>query len=174
MSAPANISCIVNDDGEGPGIILGARAQGDWTRALNTFTRKEQELQTTEKTSRSGVPIQVLIDGPYGGCSVDLGLYETVLLFAGGSGATFTIGILDDIVGRCVRGRACCETTKRIEFGWCIRSFGTLPFPFIFLDAYTFDRSDRVVRSISDANRTESRQVRNPRPSYIHLRDLPL
>lgn len=69
--------------------------------------------------------MQVMIDGPYGGCSVDLGEHETALLFAGGSGITFTLGILDDIVGRVVRrGRRYGERTRRIEFAWCVRSFG--------------------------------------------------
>jgi hypothetical protein len=73
------------------------------------------------------VPVQVMIDGPYGGCSIDLGRYESILLFAGGAGATFTLGLLDDIVGRCVKlGRRNGEITKRIEFAWCIRSFGAI------------------------------------------------
>jgi ferric-chelate reductase len=73
-----------------------------------------------------GVQVQVMLDGAYGGCSVDLGRYESVLLVAGGSGATFTIGLLDDIVGRCVRlGRRGGEVTRKIEFAWCIKSFGT-------------------------------------------------
>ncbi|KAG2099281.1 uncharacterized protein F5147DRAFT_712492, partial [Suillus discolor] len=72
----------------------------------------------------SGAFVQVILDGPYGGSSVDLGLYESAFLIAGGSGVTFTLGLLDDIVGRCVRlGRSQGERTRRIEFTWCIRSF---------------------------------------------------
>ncbi|KAG6377928.1 hypothetical protein JVT61DRAFT_14717 [Boletus reticuloceps] len=72
-----------------------------------------------------------MIDGPYGGSSVDLGQYESVLLVAGGSGITFTLGLLDDIIGRCVKlRRRGGERTRRIEFAWCIRSFGErLPRP---------------------------------------------
>ena len=72
-----------------------------------------------------GTPLHVLLDGPYGGCSVIPGEFESVLLVAGGSGATFTLGILDDLVGRIVRlGRCDGERTRRIEFVWCVRSFG--------------------------------------------------
>ena len=126
------------------GITLGARVSGDWTRALNEHAYKEAEeikdlmipeKQNTDKekkleqddgtTKYPEVPVQVMLDGPYGGCSVDLGDYESVLLFAGGAGATFTIGLLDDIVGRCVRQkRFRGEKTRRIEFAWCVRSFG--------------------------------------------------
>ncbi|KAG1847157.1 iron reductase [Suillus subalutaceus] len=99
-----------------------------WTRALNNYTRKEQErLQIDKSESDSAAFVQVMLDGPYGGSSVDLGLYESVLLIAGGSGVTFTLGLLDDIVGRCVKlGRSQGERTRRIEFTWCIRSFGQI------------------------------------------------
>lgn len=122
---------------------------GDWTKALNTYAAdiakvlQEQEEECDEGAEKSGssspkekdtgkiipreVPVQVMLDGPYGGCHVDLGRYETVLLFAGGAGATFTIGLLDDIVGRCVKlQRRGGEITKRIEFAWCVRSFGSI------------------------------------------------
>lgn len=121
LSAPPARSCLSNS-----GMILAARVNGDWTQSLNDFTRQEQDrLQFSEKDDERGVPVHVMIDGPYGGSSVDLGQYETALLIAGGSGATFTLGILDDIVGRCVKlGRRNGEQTRRIEFVWCLRSFG--------------------------------------------------
>lgn len=149
FTAPPEISCVTSLP---QGVNLGARVMGDWTKAINDYAaqtvealrkideaeacpedEKEKGPQTfTVEASTSKrtaplpeVPVQVMLDGPYGGCSVDLGRYETVLLFAGGSGATFTLGLLDDIVGRCVkRGREGGEITKRIEFAWCVRSFG--------------------------------------------------
>ena len=127
-------------------MTLAARACGDWTRALNAYAQEEQErldtnrpnnlnrlTKTNEKTETTPteVPVHVMIDGPYGGCSVDLGEYESVLLVAGGSGATFTVGVLDDIVARCVKGgRRGGERTRRIEFVWCVRSFGEFFFGF--------------------------------------------
>lgn len=120
--------------------MLGARVTGDWTRALNEYAQSEHErllLASGEKYEEinnipTTVPVQVMIDGPYGGSSIDLGRYESVLLFAGGSGATFTIGLLDDIVGRCVKlGRRGGEKTRRIEFAWCIRSFGAFLVPLV-------------------------------------------
>jgi len=69
----------------------------------------------------------VMLDGPYGGPSIDCAEYESVLFIAGGSGVTFTLSLLDDLVGRIARlGRQGNERTKRIEFAWCIRSFGNL------------------------------------------------
>ena len=57
-----------------------------------------------------------MIDGPCGRCSVDLGEYETALLFVGGSAIAFALCVLDDIVGRIVRkGRSGGERTRTIE-----------------------------------------------------------
>jgi ferric-chelate reductase len=122
-NAPASTSCLA-----GRSIVLGARVMGDWTRALNQYASAEQKRVAREKSEKVDavpVPVHVMIDGPYGGCSLDLGEYESVLLVAGGAGVTFTLGLLDDLVGRVVRhqrGRG--ERTRRIEFAWAIRSFG--------------------------------------------------
>ncbi|KAF9072860.1 ferric reductase like transmembrane component-domain-containing protein [Rhodocollybia butyracea] len=150
MNAPGNITCLDSPTSteSGRSIILGARVNGDWTRALNKYAESEgkivqagsamwvAEKKATASSTSSiistdvpptlpSVPVQVMLDGPYGGCSLDLGRYETVLLIAGGSGATFTLGLLDDIVGRCTRlARPRGEKTRRIEFVWCIRSYG--------------------------------------------------
>ena len=127
LNAPAPVSSITSRT-----LTLGSRAIGDWSNALHAYAQRESDLirsaVETEKPRDDqavGVPVQVMVDGPYGGCSIDLGEYESVLLFSGGSGVTFTLGMLDDIVGRVVRlGREGGERTKRIEFAWCIRSFG--------------------------------------------------
>ncbi|OJT14547.1 Ferric reductase transmembrane component 3 [Trametes pubescens] len=122
INAPTATSCL-----PGNSLTLAARVHGDWTRAINEYATKEQERLVTDKGEQPGVPVQVMLDGPYGGSSVDLGDYESVLLVAGGSGATFTLGLLDDIVARCVKlGRRNGEKTRRIEFVWCIRSFGAI------------------------------------------------
>ncbi|EIN03568.1 hypothetical protein PUNSTDRAFT_116967 [Punctularia strigosozonata HHB-11173 SS5] len=132
MRAPPSTSCLSPSSARGT-LTLGARAVGDWSRELNAYARAERDRTSKGKeldgidTTDLGADVQVMIDGPYGGCSVDLGEFESVLLVAGGSGATFTLGMLDDIVGRCVRlGRPNGERTKRIKFAWCIKSFGAI------------------------------------------------
>ncbi|KAF9565746.1 hypothetical protein CPC08DRAFT_157968 [Agrocybe pediades] len=133
LSAPPDISCITSFP---QGLSFGVRACGDWSNALNKYAldalsepiAEECDANETGIATASEplneVPIQVMIDGPYGGCSLDLGNYENTFLIAGGSGITFTLGLLDDIVGRCVRkGRQNGERTKKIEFIWCVRSF---------------------------------------------------
>jgi hypothetical protein len=94
-----------------------------------------------------------MLDGTYGGSSVDLGRYESALLVAGGSGITFTLGLLDDIVGRCTKlGRSQGERIKKIEFAWCIRSFGKFSCKNVVRHVIliNFHRPDRMVRSHAD------------------------
>lgn len=132
-NAPVSHSVISSSCSEGQ-LVLGARVVGDWTRALNTLARTSDAEFFGHSSEEEGTHcgpgpgpkrVMVMIDGPYGGVSFDLGRYENVLLFAGGAGVTFTMGLLDDIVGRIVRlKRRNGERTKRIEFAWCVKSFG--------------------------------------------------
>lgn len=125
--------------------MLGARVVGDWTRALNSLARMSDVELSGHPVGEEGTcpepeagprRVMVMIDGPYGGMSFDLGRYENVLLFAGGAGVTFTMGVLDDIIGRIVRlKRRHGERTRRIEFAWCVKSFGEKP-PYRVLPKY--------------------------------------
>lgn len=75
--------------------------------------------------AESGCSTPVLLDGPYGGLSknADLSVHQTVLLLAGGSGATFATALLEDLCERKRRGYAGFETTK-IEIHWAAKSEG--------------------------------------------------
>ncbi|KAF9494724.1 hypothetical protein BDN71DRAFT_1489264 [Pleurotus eryngii] len=139
MNNPGSVGGVEEDGDKMEGMVLGARVCGDWTRAVNEYALKEGERfrrissanekevshSPTPLSPATPIPIQVMIDGPYGGCSIDLGEYESVLLVAGGSGATFSISMLDDIVKRCAGVRK-GEKTKRVEFVWCVKSFGSI------------------------------------------------
>ncbi|VDB95683.1 unnamed protein product [Peniophora sp. CBMAI 1063] len=124
-------------------LLLAARATGDWSRSLSSYARAELErlaLSDPKKPLRfneaglgldadevDGAEIQVALDGPYGGLSIDLGEYESALLVAGGAGMSAIVGVLDDIVGRVVRlGRRGGEKTRRVQVVWCVRSFGAI------------------------------------------------
>lgn len=119
LNANASTTVLPPSSPTSTGITLGARAAGDWSRALNHLAAEHAE--------GGDVRVSVMLDGPYGGLTFDLGDFESVLLVAGGSGATFTVGVLDDIVGRIVRhGRAKGEKTRFIKFAWFVRSYGML------------------------------------------------
>jgi len=160
---------------EGPaGIVLGARVAGDWTSALNAYAKVREDRIRTSSPSPSPspssssvpatsptpindrpipVPVQVMFDGPYGGCGLDLETYNRVLLVAGGSGATFAIGLLDEVVAACVKNSRGDNggkvKTNRVDLVWCIRSFGTFSNIYLCYLMLTMEtnRFDCVVRT---------------------------
>ncbi|KAJ7157681.1 hypothetical protein C8R43DRAFT_1065062 [Mycena crocata] len=182
--APPGEGCMMGPDNEPLGMLLAARACGDWSNALYAYAQvpvldfddddddyddsppprtvsDAEKADTTEKHPDShgivvesrnttpptpssieeeksmnkvkpnaGRPTHLILDGPYGGPTLPRAGagFETVLLFAGGSGATFTLGVVDELVGRCVRrGREGGEVkTRRVVWCWCVRSFGAI------------------------------------------------
>lgn len=127
LNADSSTTVLPPSSPTSAGITLGARAVGDWTRALNQLA--------AQHAAQGDLRVTVMLDGPYGGLSFDLGDYETVLLVAGGSGVTFTLGVLDDIVGRVIRhGRAKGEKTRFIKFVWFMRSYGIFYFFSIYVE----------------------------------------
>ena len=114
INAPSFVSCLPSNTNTG--ITLAAKDVGDWTNALNALAK------SGEKGTEC---VTVMVDGPYGGLTVDLGEFEHVLLVAGGTGITFTLSVLDDLVGRIIKlGRSRGERTTKIEFVWYMRSYG--------------------------------------------------
>lgn len=159
--APSATSCSEGSRG----LLLGARVQGPWTRALNELAREQEK----------GVQISVMLDGPYGGCSIDLADYENVLLVAGGSGVTFTLGMLDDLVGRIVKhGRAKGERTRRVEFAWCIRSFGTLVTARALHSRLTRSRRVHILVCAAVPRHRKQGEGQLDRRALLNLRDVPL
>lgn len=52
--------------------------------------------------ARPNISVRVLLDGPYGGVNTDaVRRVDTLLVVAGGSGASFSLGIVDDALRRC-------------------------------------------------------------------------
>ncbi|KAG2151488.1 ferric reductase NAD binding domain-containing protein [Suillus clintonianus] len=65
-----------------------------------------------------GDKVKVFVDGPYGP-SPNLGSYDTSVLIAGGSGISYTLPVLLDIIERVRTGESNCH---RVVFVWSIRS----------------------------------------------------
>lgn len=61
---------------------------------------------------RPGVGVRVGIDGPYGGVGRRLSGFERVLVVAGGSGAGFTLPVVEEVVRRNVRGSGGARRTE--------------------------------------------------------------
>ncbi|KAI0750929.1 hypothetical protein C8Q80DRAFT_1098755 [Daedaleopsis nitida] len=71
-----------------------------------------------EYASRNGIcRVPAFVDGPYG-CPPDLTSFSTCILLAGGSGVSYTLPLLLDIVHN---ARAGTSTVRRVIFVWAVR-----------------------------------------------------
>ncbi|KAK7041554.1 hypothetical protein VNI00_009141 [Paramarasmius palmivorus] len=61
--------------------------------------------------------IPVFLDGPFGGVHNDLSIYEHVVLIAGGTGITFAMPVLQDLIGKMKTDCVC----KSIQVLWSVR-----------------------------------------------------
>ncbi|KAK4705430.1 hypothetical protein P7C70_g764, partial [Phenoliferia sp. Uapishka_3] len=121
-NAPPSVGVLNSGDSASRGIDLFARScgKGSWTGDL--YATAELGARVAEAKANDGnkrvLHMLALVEGPYGG----IGPYrevdeENVLLVAGGSGMGFTLGILDELVGRRVNSR----TGGKIEVVWAVR-----------------------------------------------------
>lgn len=97
----------ITSAGSGRGITLYAKVAGGWSRRINVLAQAEDNdgADESEKTvsaeridpvEKPCVPVQILIDGPYGGLKLDLADYRDIFIIAGGSGITFALGCIEE------------------------------------------------------------------------------
>ncbi|EIW61249.1 uncharacterized protein TRAVEDRAFT_69649 [Trametes versicolor FP-101664 SS1] len=82
-------------------------------RGRNGFTGRLREHAQRSGESR----VAAFVDGPYG-CPPDLSKYSTCILVAGGSGVSYTLPLLVDLVHR---ARAGTSDVRRVIFVWAVR-----------------------------------------------------
>ncbi|KIJ12652.1 hypothetical protein PAXINDRAFT_14571 [Paxillus involutus ATCC 200175] len=70
-----------------------------------------------KEAALAGRKVKVFVDGPYG-LSPNLGSYDTSVLIAGGSGVSYTLPTLLDIIEKVREGKSNC---RRVVFIWAIR-----------------------------------------------------
>ncbi|BGP57276.1 ferric-chelate reductase Frp1 [Rhodotorula sphaerocarpa] len=134
------------------GIELYARSCGrnTWTGDLYRYVRETAEplpLSTAGPAplaAQRKVYLPCLLEGPYGGIPLHesaalLEDSETVVLVAGGSGMSFTLGVLESIVGTRTRRGTRAPYTGRIEVVWVVRQRAHL--------GWFADRLDEVARA---------------------------
>lgn len=95
------------------------QAQRGGTRRFHRWASKSQRLPDSENVA-SAQRKYVGIEGPYGSHR-PLQQFDSVVLFAGSTGATFTMPLMRDIVQRW-RDEPSRTATKRIKFVWVIKS----------------------------------------------------
>ena len=62
------------------------------------FLAMEQQGQILKPKEGSGKRVKVMIDGPYGGLKIHMEDFAEVLIVAGGSGVTFLLGTIEEVL----------------------------------------------------------------------------
>lgn len=84
-------------------------------RPFGGFTRKVLDTAIENGPFKT---YRAYLDGPYGGMQRELAAFDTVILFAGGSGITAIVSQLLDLIKRMRDGKA---VTKKIEVVWALK-----------------------------------------------------
>jgi len=93
------------------GLVLMCKHAGDWTRRLGAMA-KSKGYESGDARSR----VKVWIEGPYGGPGRMLfASFSAAVLVVGGSGITFGLSMLQDLVNKDVNGES---RLKYIELVW--------------------------------------------------------
>lgn len=137
--ASASVSTGGRGGGRGDeGMVLIVKKAGDWTSRLSRLAASNRyqergELEPEEKAARRrdveslvshSVPVRVWLEGPYGGCGRTVfASFSGALIVCGGSGITFGLSILQDLVAKDAVGE--CRL-KYVELIWVVPSQANL------------------------------------------------
>ncbi|KAI0730785.1 ferric reductase NAD binding domain-containing protein [Earliella scabrosa] len=109
-SHPFTVATLPNqsEGKEGAVMEIYARVHGGITARLAALAKKGAAGSS-----------RVLLDGPYGGVEANLKVYDRVLLLAGGSGVTFVVPLLLDLVRSYEPGKTACRSVHLV---WAVRT----------------------------------------------------
>lgn len=100
------------------GLVLLAKAAGDWTTTLYHFAASAGELNPEIGVWKRSA--KVMIEGPYGGLGNTLpNAFSSVLVVAGGSGITHALGVAQDLISRSPSGAVQART---VDLVWVVRT----------------------------------------------------
>lgn len=97
---------------------MSDNSSNDVKKTVPERTLYENEKDVSDVRS---VSLMTALDGPYG-YTYSLDIYQHTVLFAAGSGITFCLPQVMDLVRRAVHGNTKC-LTKGVRLVWCIRTY---------------------------------------------------
>nr|XP_019048478.1 hypothetical protein I302_02250 [Kwoniella bestiolae CBS 10118]OCF27408.1 hypothetical protein I302_02250 [Kwoniella bestiolae CBS 10118] len=135
--------------GEGGELVLIVKKAGDWTRNLYDFALRggvvrlsvspspekddgmnevdfsqedKRDMNLVERVEEVlGRNCKVLVEGPYGGpCSTVFASYSGIMLIAGGSGITYSLGMFEDVIRKAEEGHLRAST---VHFVWVVKTY---------------------------------------------------
>jgi len=105
----------------GDGMLLMCKKAGDWTNKLYDLASGGK---STEKGVVMGKTAKIILEGPYGGVGhTMIDSFSGALFVAGGSGITFALAAIQDLVQKDVEGHS---RAKVIELVWSVQNAGSL------------------------------------------------
>lgn len=87
------------------------------------LTEEKESHNVRTGMNHPGRRVTVMIDGPYGGLKLDLGEYESVLLVGGGSGITFVLGAIEEVLRVKENGKG----PSKVDVAWVVRDLCESP-----------------------------------------------
>ncbi|KIO24635.1 hypothetical protein M407DRAFT_212299 [Tulasnella calospora MUT 4182] len=140
---PMTIATVSESSGR-EGVVLYVKKAGDWSNRLYEAAKGPEKGEISEKGIESegekSTKMRMIIEGPYGGPGHDvLSSFSSAFIVAGGSGITFGLSSVDEIIREAEKGLA---KTKLIEFIWVIQDPASLLHMMLVLQTFV----NRVAR----------------------------
>jgi len=105
----------------GDGMVLMCKKAGSWTSKLYDMATGSA---SPEKGGVIGAKAKVIIEGPYGGIGhTMMDKYSGALFVCGGSGITFGLAAMQELIQKDIAGRSC---VKALELVWCVQNPGSV------------------------------------------------
>ncbi|KIM41657.1 hypothetical protein M413DRAFT_409883 [Hebeloma cylindrosporum] len=115
---PFTIASVAENVPEG--MVLMCKRTGGWTRKLYEIAK----LGANEEGGIGGRQVTVIVDGPYGGPQHTVfSSFSAAVFVAGGSGITFALSVIQDLVQKDLRG---ASRVKIIELIWIVPDIACL------------------------------------------------
>lgn len=120
------LDSLTSKDGS-QGLTLYAKDCGDFTNDLHKVACQNGGFGDAEKgdsvyLENIGTEVKLSIEGPYGGSHTRLAEFETVMLVAGGSGITYVLSVLSDLVASSMTSRC---PTRRVKVVYVVRELSS-------------------------------------------------
>ncbi|KAG9003881.1 hypothetical protein FRB94_002798 [Tulasnella sp. JGI-2019a] len=142
-SHPFTISSV-SENSRGEGLVLYAKACGDWTNKLYEVAKSlESSAENTDggDTGEQGARMRMVMEGPYGGPGHDvMSTFSSAFLVVGGSGITWGLSMIDEIIRDAELQRA---NVKLAHLVWVVQDPSSLKY-FTQLLTTFLDRVSRL------------------------------
>jgi len=162
-------------------MMLPVKAQGSWTRNLLRMSggaadaRPEEKITDTERGRTPAREVRVIVEGPYSGPGYTLyTAYSGAVLVAGGSGISYAMSVLDDMLQKHARGKS---HVRVIEVIWTVMDpdslYSLLPELIPLMQPRSSPHASLSLRFNVHWTRASSRPPRVPRtalPQGMYLR----